>query len=119
MAGWIIISRDSLSFLMNTRFVVIKHGRLQHETLSIYIKKKNNLLSAREMTVHCLSRGKRGGSRLLSNSLYNSRVRFMFNQFLLSVRSSILSLRNSLLLTHFPTSFLISFSIPRFIPHDF
>lgn len=40
MAGWIIISRDSLSFLMNTRFVVIKHGRLQHETLYIYIKKK-------------------------------------------------------------------------------
>lgn len=56
-AGWIIISRDSLSFLMNTRLVVIKHGRLQHETLYMY-KKKNNLLSAREMTVHCLSRGK-------------------------------------------------------------
>lgn len=57
-AGWIIISRDSLSFLMNTRLVVIKHGRLQHETLYKCIKKKNNLLSAREMTVHCLSRGK-------------------------------------------------------------
>lgn len=36
MTGWIIIS--PFFFFNDTRFVVIKHGRLQHETL--YKKKK-------------------------------------------------------------------------------
>lgn len=35
MVGWIIISRDSLFFFNDTRLIVIKHGRLQHETLYI------------------------------------------------------------------------------------